>query len=167
LFTFTLISKAKIVITLQSKVIIDVIMEKKFRSSCLIASALDLIGDKWSLLIIRDMLLYQKKTFKELIASDEGVASNLLSGRLKLLIQIGLLTKQKLPTNKKENIYLLTEKGIALAPLIMEVVIWSDKYVREHHAAMNAYETHNIDKALVVANVQKEYAAFAKGIVEA
>jgi len=142
-------------------------MEKKFRSSCLIASALDLIGDKWSLLIIRDMLLYQKKTFKELIASDEGVASNLLSGRLKLLIQIGLLTKQKLPTNKKENIYLLTEKGIALAPLIMEVVIWSDKYVREHHAAMNAYETHNIDKALVVANVQKEYAAFAKGIVEA
>jgi len=142
-------------------------MEKKFRSTCLIASALDLIGDKWSLLIIRDMLLYQKKTFKELIASDEGVASNLLSGRLKLLTQIGLLTKQKLPTNKKENIYLLTEKGIALAPLIMEVVIWSDKYVRDYHAKMNAYETQNIDKALVVANVQKEYAAFAKGIVGA
>jgi len=70
-------------------------MVKKFRSSCLIASGLDLIGDKWSLLIIRDMLMHQKKTFKELAASEEGVATNLLSARLKLLESLEVITKRK------------------------------------------------------------------------
>ena len=78
-------------------------VEKEFRSSCLIASVLDLIGDKWSLLIIRDMLLFHKKTFKELMTSDEGIASNLLSSRLKLLESIELITKEKRPENKKET----------------------------------------------------------------
>ncbi len=132
-------------------------MIKKFRSSCMIASALDLIGDKWSLLIIRDMLLHQKKTFKEIVASDEGIATNLLSTRLKLLESLEVLTKRKLPENKKENIYLLTEKGIAMAPIILEIVLWSDKYVRAYHAKMNSYKDHNLDKAQVIENTQKEY----------
>jgi DNA-binding HxlR family transcriptional regulator len=131
-------------------------MKKKFRSSCLIASALDLIGDKWSLLIIRDMLLFKKNTFKELAASDEKVATNLLSSRLKLLESIGLLTKRKLPENKKTNIYLLTNKGIDLAPLIMEVVIWSDKYVREYNPDMNDYNSQE-NKNEMVEQVQKAY----------
>jgi DNA-binding HxlR family transcriptional regulator len=132
-------------------------MVKKFRSPCLIASALDLIGDKWSLLIIRDMLLYKKKTFKEIAASDEGVATNLLSSRLKMLEALEVITKRKLPRNKKENIYLLTEKGIDLAPLILEIVLWSDKYVRAYNSEMNAYETHSLDKLQVIESVQKEY----------
>ena len=97
-------------------------MEKKFRSSCVIASCLDLIGDKWSLLIIRDMLLAQKKTFKEFATSDEEIATNLLSSRLKMLESLEVITKRKLPANKKENIYLLTEKGLSLAPMILEIV---------------------------------------------
>jgi len=78
-------------------------MVKKFRSSCIIASALDLIGDKWSLLIIRDLLLYQKKTFKELIASDEGIASNLLSSRLKLLESLEIISKRKTPREQERE----------------------------------------------------------------
>ena len=116
-------------------------MEKKFRSSCIIASALDLIGDKWSLLIVRDMLMHKKKTFKEFAASEENVATNLLSSRLKLLESINVISKNKLANNKKENIYLLTEKGIDLAPLILEIVLWSDKYVRGYNVEMNEYET--------------------------
>ncbi len=135
-------------------------MEKKFRSSCLIASALDLIGDKWSLLIIRDMLMHKKKTFKELVASDEGVATNLLSARLKLLESLDVITKRKLLENKKENIYLLTEKGIDLAPLILEIVLWSDKYVRPYNPDMNDYEGKDINKKLVIKNVQKRYKEF-------
>jgi len=137
-------------------------MVKKFRSSCLIASCLDLIGDKWSLLIIRDMLMFHKKTFKELVASEEGVATNLLSARLKLLESLEVITKRKLPENKKENIYLLTEKGIDLAPLILEIVVWSDKYVRTYNHDMNPYEKNGIHKT---STVQKKYRKFAKQFV--
>ena len=132
-------------------------MVKKFRSSCLIASALDLIGDKWSILIIRDMLLDKKTTFKEMVASEEGIASNLLSTRLKMLEALEVITKRKLPENKKENIYLLTEKGIDLAPLILEIVLWSDKYVRNYNTEMNSYENQNLDKSLVIESVQIAY----------
>ncbi len=140
-------------------------MEKKFRSSCIIASALDLIGDKWSLLIIRDMLMHKKKTFKELLASEEGVATNLLSGRLKLLESLEVLTKRKLPENKKENIYLLTKKGIDLAPLILEIVLWSDQYVRAYHPGMNRFEAGVINKIELVENVQQEYKVFVGEVI--
>ena len=141
-------------------------MIKKFRSSCLIASALDLIGDKWSLLIVRDMLLHHKRTFKELAASEERVATNLLSARLKLLESLAVITKRKLPTNKKENIYLLTKKGIDLAPLILELVIWSDQYVRTYNPAMNPYDKDEIIKTAAIELVQKKYAEFAHQFVE-
>lgn len=137
-------------------------INKKFRSSCLIASALDLIGDKWSLLIVRDMLMHQKKTFKEFASSDENVATNLLSSRLKLLESLEVISKRKLSTNKKENVYLLTEKGLALAPLIMELVIWSDNYVRKYNRKMNKFDSDKINKVQVVQNAQNNYRAFAK-----
>jgi len=141
-------------------------MLKDFRSSCIIASALDLIGDKWSLLIIRDMLLHKKKTFKEFESSEEGIATNLLSSRLKLLLSLDLITKRKLPNNKKENIYLLTEKGIDLTPLIMEVVLWSDKHVRPYNAKMNPYESHNLDKSKIIENAKKSYRDLVNQILE-
>ncbi len=140
-------------------------MIKKFRSSCLIASGLDLIGDKWSLLIVRDMLMYQKKTFKELAASDERVATNLLSARLKLLESLEVISKRKLPKNKKENIYLLTEKGLDLAPLILEIVIWSDKYVRTYNKDMNPYESTS-NKLLEIESVQNRYREFVRQVID-
>ncbi len=141
-------------------------MIKKFRSSCLIASALDLIGDKWSLLIIRDMLLHKKKTFKEMVASGEGVATNLLSARLKLLESLDVITKRKLLANKKENVYLLTEKGIDLAPIILEIVLWSDKYVRDYNPDANAYESGNTNKMKIIESVQNEYREFTLQIID-
>ena len=141
-------------------------MNKKFRSSCIIASALDLIGDKWSLLIIRDMLMHKKKTFKEFAASEEKVATNLLSSRLKLLETINVISKRKLTHNKKENIYLLTEKGMDFAPLIMEVVLWSDKYVREYNLGMNKFKTDKLDKTSFIRNVQEEYREFSSQFLD-
>ena len=90
-------------------------MSDKFRSGCPIACTLDLIGDKWSLLIIRDMLLHHKLSFKDFSVSEEHIAPSILSSRLKLLSNYGLITKQKLASNKKENIYLLSEKALELA----------------------------------------------------
>lgn len=141
-------------------------MIKKFRSSCIIASALDLIGDKWSLLIIRDMLMHKKKTFKEFAASEENVATNLLSSRLKMLESINVISKRKLIHNKKENIYLLTERGIDLAPLILEIVLWSDKYVREYNHGMNKYKTAKLDKIMITENVKNNYIEYAGQFLE-
>jgi len=111
------------------------------------------------------MLLFQKKTFKEFVTSDEKVATNLLSSRLKMLESLRIITKQKLSSNKKENIYLLTEKGIELAPLIMELVLWSDKYVRAYNDNMNTLENET-DKQSLIISTQDGYRAFTQQIIQ-
>lgn len=134
-------------------------MKGKFRSACPIASSLDILGDKWSLLIVRDMLLLGKKTFKEFSSSAEGIAPGILSSRLKWLGKNELITKLKLPDNQKENIYLLTEKGIELAPVITEIILWGDKNLRNENTAMwpIAELGFDEDKARVIDGVQHNY----------
>ena len=112
-------------------------MKKEFRSGCPISSTLDVVGDKWSLLIIRDMLVKHKKTFKEISDSYEKIAPSILSSRLKLLESYKLIFKTKVPDNKKENIYLLTEKGIRLTPIIVEFSLWGNSNIREFNEIDN------------------------------
>ncbi|WP_165749735.1 winged helix-turn-helix transcriptional regulator [Cellulophaga sp. Z1A5H] len=131
-------------------------MKKEFRSGCPISSALDVVGDKWSLLIIRDMLIKHKKTFKEISDSDERIAPSILSARLKLLESYNLISKTKIPENKKENIYLLTEKGIRLTPIIIEFSLWGDANMREFNK-INDIEGLNSDKSYVIQTVQENY----------
>ncbi|MDA9257484.1 helix-turn-helix transcriptional regulator [Flavobacteriaceae bacterium] len=131
-------------------------MKKEFRSSCPISSTLDIVGDKWSLLIIRDMLVKQKKTFKEISNSDEKIAPSILSARLKLLELYKLIFKMKGPENKKENIYLLTEKGISLTPIIIEFSLWGNSNMREFNEIDNI-EGLNLDKTLIIQSVQDSY----------
>tara|TARA_R110000868_G_scaffold409765_1_gene695940 strand:+ start:3383 stop:3784 length:402 start_codon:yes stop_codon:yes gene_type:complete len=123
------------------------------------ASALDIIGDKWSLLIIRDMLLGHKKTFKEISDSEEAIAPSILSARLKLLESFELVTKRKLPDNLKENIYLLTENGISLAPLLTEIILFADKNFRQFNPKMLSISDKgfNNDKSIVIQNIQNGY----------
>jgi DNA-binding HxlR family transcriptional regulator len=111
-------------------------MEHKFRCECPITSALDILGDKWVLVIIKQMLIEDKKTFKDFIESDEAIATNILSTKLKYLEELGIITKTQLPDNKKNNLYLLTEKGLALTPIIVELSIWSDENVRALNKTM-------------------------------
>lgn len=131
-------------------------MKKGFRSGCPISSTLDVIGDKWSMLIIRDMLLKYKKTFKEISDSDERIAPSILSARLKLLESYKLILKTKVPDNKKENIYLLTEKGIRLAPIIIELSLWVNSNMREFNQ-IDDIEGLNSDKTLIIQRVQDSY----------
>ncbi len=133
-------------------------MKKEFRSGCPIASTLDVIGDKWSLLIIRDMLIKHKKTFKEISDSDEKIAPSILSARLKLLESYKLIFKTKMPDNKKENIYLLTEKGIHLAPIIIEFSLWGNSNMREFNE-IGDIKGLNLDKTLIIQTVQDSYHA--------
>ena len=142
-------------------------MENNFRSGCPIASTLDIVGDKWSLLIVRDMLLQGKKNFKEFSASSEGIAPGILSSRLKWLEENNLITKQKLPDNQKENVYLLTEKGIELAPVITEIILWSDKNLRVQNEEMFsiAEAGFNQDKSKVTEGIQNNYRQLVQEIL--
>ena len=133
-------------------------MKKKFRSGCPISSALDVVGDKWSLLIIRDMLIKHKKTFKEISDSDERIAPSILSARLKLLESYKLIFRTKMPENKKENIYLLTEKGIRLTPIIIEFSLWGNSNMREFNE-IDGIEGLNSDKTFIIQTVQDSYNA--------
>ena len=131
-------------------------MKKKFRSGCPISSTLDVIGDIWSLLIIRDMLVKHKKTFKEISDSDEKIAPSILSARLKLLESYKLISKTKLPENKKENIYLLTQKGIRLTPIIIEFSLWGNDNMREFNK-IDEIEGLNLDKYYIIQSVRNSY----------
>ena len=111
-------------------------MNNDFRCKCPITSALDIVGDKWTLVIIKQMLLEGKKTFKDFSESDEAIATNILSSRLKMLEEYKMISKEKLPHNKKTNIYLLTEKGLRLTPTIVELTLWSDGNIREYHSSI-------------------------------
>ena len=111
-------------------------MKINFRSSCPIASALDVIGDKWILVIVKQMLFDRKQTFKEFIESDEGIATNILTIKLKLLVKLKIVKKSKLPNNKKSIYYNLTDKGLSLATVLIELALWSDKNLREHNIIM-------------------------------
>ena len=131
-------------------------MKKEFRSGCPVSSSLDVVGDKWSLLIIRDMLVKHKKTFKQMSDSYEKIAPSILSARLKLLESYKLIFKTKAPENKKENIYLLTEKGIHLTPIIIEFSLWGNSNMREFNE-IDDIEGLNSDKNLVIQTVQESY----------
>lgn len=103
----------------------------KFRSNCQISCALDVIGDKWSILIIRDILIFGKKTFKDFVNSNEKIATNILSLRLKKLEHLDIISKNNHPTNKKVFNYKLTKSGEALLPILKELAFWSNEHIIE------------------------------------
>ena len=103
-----------------------------FRCDCPVTSALDIVGDKWTLVIVKLMLLEQKKTFKEFSESDESIAPSILSNRLKMLEKMGFIVKEKLPDNQKTNHYFLTEKGLSLTPVVIELALWSHNNIKPY-----------------------------------
>ena len=101
----------------------------KKRSDCPLSCSLDVFGDKWSLLIIRDLMFGSKSTYNDFLKSTEGIATNILASRLKGLEENGIIVKSSHPDSKAKILYKLTQKGIDLLPIIMEIYIWSDKYM--------------------------------------
>ena len=101
----------------------------KKRSDCPLSCSLDIFGDKWSLLIIRDLLFLKKSTYNDFLKSAESIATNILASRLKALEENGLIEKLEHPDSKAKILYRLTQKGIDLLPILMEVYSWADKYL--------------------------------------
>jgi len=113
---------------------------KKRLSGCPIAFGLDTFGDRWSLLIIREIMLKGKKTYSEFLEADEGIATNILVDRLKHLEAEGILVKSRDPENRRSFIYTLSEKGRDLAPIILEIVLWSGKHDHREFALHDVEE---------------------------
>ncbi|MBL1321577.1 MAG: helix-turn-helix transcriptional regulator [Methylophaga sp.] len=102
--------------------------ERKYRSHCPINFAQEVFGDKWSLLIIRDLMFKGKKNYSEFLSSDEKISTNILANRLEKLEVDGLITKEIDSENNSKKIYGLTQKGIDLLPMLLEMIAWSAKY---------------------------------------
>ncbi|MEM6347377.1 MAG: helix-turn-helix domain-containing protein [Bacteroidota bacterium] len=133
-------------------------MEQKFRCDCPITTALDVLGDKWMLVIVKQMLIDGKRTFKDFRESDEAVSSNILSTKLKLLEKVGILFKSKLPNNKKTVLYNLTERGLALTPVVVELAVWSYENMREFNSILRKGDELSLMKS--------DKAAFAEALVQ-
>ena len=111
-------------------------MANFFRSNCPITSAVDLLGDRWNLVIVKQMLLEQKSSFKDFTDCDEAIASNILTSKLNQLIEWGLVSKAMLASNKRSVYYHLTDQGLSLAPIIIELALWGDANLRTDNPAM-------------------------------
>lgn len=100
----------------------------KKRSDCPISSSLDIWGDKWSLIIVRDLMFAKQCTYGDLLKSEEKIATNILASRLQSLEENGIISKSGHPDSKAKFLYKLTQKGIDLLPLMVEINLWADKY---------------------------------------
>jgi len=104
------------------------------RSDCPINAAIEVFGDRWSLLVLRDIVFGGRRYFRELQAgSIEGIASNILADRLKRLVEAGLLSKAEDPSHKQKSVYSLTEKAIQLVPLLVQMGAWGRRHLKVTH----------------------------------
>jgi len=131
----------------------QVIIEIKFlplamiqpkRSLCPVSCTLDLIGDRWTLLVIRDMMFFGKQRFEEFLESPEGISTNILANRLKLLEELGLVEKQPYGNHPRRMNYQLTEQGRSLRPVLRVMTAWGLKHITGTQIPQNSLEQNSI-----------------------
>ena len=127
----------------------------KKRSDCPISNSLDIWGDKWSLLIIRDLMDARECTYGDFLKSPEGIATNILAARLQNLEENGLIEKLEHPDSKAKVLYKLTRKGIDLVPVMIEIGLWAEKYF-----------SIPADRKALLKEVKKDKAAFIKSMTK-
>lgn len=125
--------------------------ESKKRSDCPVSSSLEVWGDKWSLLIVRDLMFAKQCTYGDFLKSGEKIATNILASRLQTLEENGIITKSDHPGSKAKVLYQLTQKGIDLLPLMVEINLWAEKY----------YDLPDDRKAMLI-EVKKDREGFIK-----
>jgi DNA-binding HxlR family transcriptional regulator len=126
------------------------------RSECPLNASVEMLGDRWSLLIIRDMMLRGFRTYKEFMECYEGIATNILADRLKKLVAYGIITAEPDPSDGRKLIYSLTAKGIDLAPVLTEMVLWAAAHEDTGNQAL--VRQMRGDKAKFLAGVRERWA---------
>jgi DNA-binding HxlR family transcriptional regulator len=107
---------------------------KALRSHCAINYGLEVFGDRWSLLIIRDIIFAGKKTYGQFLKSAEGIATNILAARLAFLEEQGILARTPNPADGRKDLFTLTEKGLDLIPIVLHIGLWSVRHDAESDA---------------------------------
>jgi DNA-binding HxlR family transcriptional regulator len=130
--------------------------KSKRRSECPLNASVEMLGDRWSLLIIRDMMLRGWQTFKEFLEGYEGIATNILADRLRKLVAYGILTTEPDPSDGRRLIYSLTAKGIDLAPVLTEMVLWAAAHENTGNQAL--VRQMRKDKEKFMAEVRERWA---------
>lgn len=133
------------------------------RSDCPIANALDLLGDRWSLLIVRDLVFRGFREFGQFLAGGESISTNILTERLERLQCAGLLVRSDHPNDGKKYVYRLTEKGIDLIPVLIELVLWGAKYTPRHAAPPDVLRQMRSDPDQMVAGLRAALLKELKG----
>jgi len=128
----------------------------KRRSGCPLNASVEMLGDRWSLLIIRDMMLRGSRSYKEFLGSYEGIATNILADRLRKLVAQGIITTEPDPSDGRKLIYLLTAKGIDLAPVLTEMVLWAAAHEKTGNPAL--VRQMRADKEKFLAGVRQHWA---------
>ncbi|MDT0677948.1 winged helix-turn-helix transcriptional regulator [Autumnicola musiva] len=118
----------------------------KKKSNCPINSALEVFGDKWTFLIVRDIMFNGKHYYGEFLNAEEKISTNILADRLSLLEQSGIITKTKDNNHKSKFVYRLTQKGIDLLPILLEFIVWSSKYDKDVDEDNTFFESIRKDK---------------------
>lgn len=127
--------------------------QAKRRSDCPINFALELFGDRWTFLIVRDLMFKGKHFYGEFLLSEEGIATNILSDRLSLLESNGIISKSSDPNHKQKIMYRLTQKGIDLVPVLVEVIMWSAKYDKNSAVEIKFVRAVKKDKIGLIAEI--------------
>ncbi len=122
----------------------------KKRSLCPVSSALDIIGDKWSLLIVRDLVFEGKNTYGQYLRGEEGIATNILADRLEWLEQAGIIKRFPHPDGRTKSTFKLTAMGADLIPLIVDMVVWSDKHLEISRQAKQMAKAIRADRDAVI-----------------
>lgn len=130
--------------------------KSKHRSGCPVSISLEVFGDRWSLLIVRDLMVRGFRTFRDFQQAGEGIATNILAGRLKRLQEAGIIITEADKDDGRRVIYRLTPKGIDLAPVLLELLIWGAKH-ENTGAPCGVIERFAQDRAKVIAEVRRRW----------
>jgi DNA-binding HxlR family transcriptional regulator len=130
-------------------------MDDQLRSDCPINFVLETLGDKWSLLVVRDLMLDGKDSYGDFLASEEGIATNILANRLTSLEEAGIIHRAPHPENKKKYTYSLTSKGADLLPMFVEIILWSAKYRPVTGARKDVVEAARKDKQRLIRSIRR------------
>lgn len=128
----------------------------KRRSGCPLNASVEMLGDRWSLLVIRDMMIRGCQTFREFLHSDEKIATNILADRLQRLEANGIISTEPDPSDGRKMIYSLTAKGIDLTPVLTEMVLWAARHEKTGNQAL--VRQMRADKEQLIVSVRQRWA---------
>lgn len=128
------------------------------KSDCPINFALEIFGDRWTFLVVRDLMFKKKHFYGEFLLSEEKIATNILADRLSILESNGIINKSNDPTHKQKIRYSLTKKGVDLAPLLVEFILWSAKYDDMSAVDMKFVKKAKRDKVALISEISSQLA---------